>query len=145
MLRRFLLDTSALLAHFRREPGSARVQALFEEENVEILAASLSLTEFARRLREYGATADEARQTVQDYQELLTEVVAVDEKVALTAFDVGCETPERLPLADALIAAAARESGACLVHRDRHMVPIPKTLVDQLDLSQELEPPLRPV
>jgi predicted nucleic acid-binding protein len=141
MPRRFLLDTSALLAHFRRrEPGWARVQSLFEEENIEILAASVSLTEFARRLREYGATADEAHQTVRDYQELLSEVVAVDGRVALTAFDIGCETPERLPLADALIAAAARERGACLVHRDRHMTPIPENLVEQLDLSREPDP-----
>jgi predicted nucleic acid-binding protein len=140
MQRRFLLDTSALLAHCRREPGSARVQSLFEEEDAEILVASLSLTEFARRLREYGATADEARQTAQDYQALSAEVVAIDDRVALAAFDIGCETPERLPLADALIAAAARERGACLVHRDRHMTPIPASLVEQLDLSRELDP-----
>jgi predicted nucleic acid-binding protein len=140
MPQSYLLDTSALLAHFRRERGWARVQSLFEEENVEILAASVSLAEFARRLRELGATADEARQTVRDYQELLAEVVAVDERVALVAFDIGCETPERLPLADALIAAAARERGACLVHRDRHMTPIPASLLEQLDLSRELDP-----
>ena len=44
---------------------------------------------------------------------------------------------ERLPLADALIAAAARERGACLVHRDRHMAAIPASLVEQIDLSTE--------
>lgn len=133
-MQRFLLDTSALLAHSRREPGWDRVQALFEEGDIELLAASVSLTEFARRLRELGATTAEARQLAQDYQDLLDEVVAVDENVALTAFDIGCETPERLPLADALIAAAARERGACLVHRDRHMAPIPVNLVEQLQL-----------
>jgi hypothetical protein len=41
---RFLLDTSALLAHSREEQGWARVQALFEDADSEILAASLSLT-----------------------------------------------------------------------------------------------------
>jgi predicted nucleic acid-binding protein len=143
MPRRYLLDTSALLAHFRREPGWARVQSLFEEENTEILVASVSLTELARRLREVGATIDEARQTVQDYQDLMSEVVAVDGRIALMAlmaFDLGCETPERLPLADALIAAAARERGACLVHRDRHMAPIAEALVEQIDLSREPDP-----
>ena len=74
---------------------------------------------------------------MRDYQELLAEIVAVDERVALTAFDIGCANPERLPLADALIAAAARERDACLVHRDRHMAPIPENLVEQLDLSRE--------
>ncbi len=139
--QRFLLDTSALIAHSRREPGWARVQALFEEGGAEICAASVSLTEFARRLRELGATAGEAHQTVGDYRELLDEIVVIDEQVALTAFDIGCKTPERLPLVDALIAAAAREHGACLVHRDRHMSPIPAGLMDQLDLSRQPEPP----
>ena len=137
---RFLLDTSALLAHNRQEPGWARVQALFEEGDSEVLAASLSLTEFARRLRELGATAGEARRTVEDYRELLSEVVPVDERVAFTAFDIGCEMTERLPLADALIAAAARERGARLVHRDRHMAAIPAGVVEQIDLSMEPAP-----
>ncbi|MFP5286551.1 MAG: PIN domain-containing protein [Thermoanaerobaculia bacterium] len=137
---RFLLDTSALLAHNRQEPGWARVQALFEEGDSEVLAASLSLTEFARRLRDLGATAEEARRTVEDYRELLNEIVPVDEGVAFTAFDIGCETTERLPLADALIAAAARERGACLVHRDRHMASIPAGVVEQIDLSTEPGP-----
>ena len=114
------------------------MQALFEEADAEILVASVSLTEFARRLREVGATAAEARQTVLSYRELLSGVIEVDERVALAAFDIGCETPERLPLADALIAAAARERGACLVHRDRHMAPIPENLLEQIDLSSAL-------
>ena len=136
---RFLLDTSALLAHYRREPGWERVQALFEEESdVEILAASVSLTELGRRLRELGATVADARETVEEYQELLDEVVAVDATVAFTAFDIGCETTPRLPLADALIAAAARERGACLVHRDRHMKSIPDKLLEKLGLAEEL-------
>lgn len=139
MPQRFLLDTSALLVHYRREPGWERVQALFEESDTEILAASVSLTEFARRLRVLGATAEEARQTVVDYRGLLDQLVAVDEAVALTAFDIGCETPQRLPLTDALIAAAAREYDALLVHRDQHMAPIPRSAVEQLDLSPERE------
>jgi PIN domain nuclease of toxin-antitoxin system len=77
MTLRFLLDTSALLAHSRQEQGWARVQALFEEGESEILAASVSLTEFARRLHELGATDDEARRTVEDYLELLDEVVPI--------------------------------------------------------------------
>ena len=140
MAERFLLDTSALLAHSRKEQGWARVQALLEESDSEILAASISLTEFARRLRELGATVDEARQTVGDYLELLDEVVTVDERIAFTAFDIGCALEKRLPLADALIAAAARERGACLVHRDQHMAPISADVVKQIDLAEEPRP-----
>jgi len=97
----------------------------------------VSITELARRLVRLGATADEARQTAADYLELVDEVVAIDERVAFAAFAVGCETPARLPLADAVIAAAAHKRGACLVHRDSHMAPIPAGLVEQIDLAGE--------
>ncbi|MFL6234001.1 MAG: type II toxin-antitoxin system VapC family toxin [Thermoanaerobaculia bacterium] len=137
MASRFLFDTSALIAHSRQEPGWARVQALFEEGDSEILVASVSLTEFARRLRELGATEAEARGTVEDYLEILDEVIPVDEGVAFTAFDIGCAVEKRLPLIDALIAAADHRRGACLVHRDQHMAPIPADLVAQIDLSKE--------
>ena len=128
-----------MLAHNRQEPGWGRVQALLEESESEVLAASVSLTEFARRLREFGAKAEEARRTVEDYRELLDEIVSVDARMALTAFDIGCEVAERLPLVDALIAAAARERGACLVHRDQHMTHIPESVVEQIDLAMESE------
>jgi|SRR3954454_11915953 predicted nucleic acid-binding protein len=137
MASRFLFDTSALIAHNRQEPGWARVQAIFEEGESEILIASVSLTEFARRLRELGATEAEARRTVEDYLELFDEVVPVDEGVAFIAFDIGCAVEKRLPLTDALIAAAAQRRGAHLVHRDQHMAPIPSDLVAQVDLSKE--------
>ena len=38
---------------------------------------------------------------------------------------------------DCLIAAAARERHACLVHRDRHFAAIPGDLFSQLDLAAE--------
>lgn len=148
MAARYLLDTSALIAHNRQEPGWPRVQALFEENDSEILACSVSLTEFARRLRDLGATVDEARRTVEDYLELLDEVVPVDEGVAFTAFALGCALEKRLPLVDALIAAAAQERSACLVHRDQHMEPIPADVVTQIDLAKEYDraqhPPTTP-
>lgn len=110
---------------------------MFEASETEVLAASLSLTEFARRLRVLGATREEARNAAEAYRELVTEIVPVDEEVALAAFDLACEMTERLPLADSLIAAAARLRGACLVHRDHHMAPIPPGLLEQVDLSLE--------
>lgn|SRR3982751_817207 len=137
MASRYLFDTSALIAHSRQEPGWSRVQSLFEENESEILACSVSLTEFARRLRELGATSEEARSTVEDYLELLDELVPIDEVVAFLAFDIGCTVEKRLPLTDALIAAAAHRSGACLVHRDQHMAFIPADVVTQIDLAEE--------
>lgn len=132
---RFLLDTSAMIAHHRQEAGWERVQALFEDGDAEIIAASVTFTEFARRLRELGASSSEAHKIVESYQDLLDDVVVVDEKVAFSAFHLGCETPKRLPLVDALIAGAAAERGACLVHRDQHMAGIPPELMETLDLA----------
>lgn len=132
---RYLLDTSALLAHYRQEAGWEEVQALLEVDGAELLVASLTLTEFGRRMRDLGATEDEVEDVLSNYQLLFTAVVALDAAVARAAFVIGCRTPRRLPLADALIAAAAQARDAVLVHRDEHMRPIPAELVTQRDLE----------
>lgn len=132
----YLLDTSALLAHHRQESGWEQVQAIFTEDGAEVVIASVTLTEFARRMRELGASETEIRTILADYQMLFSVVVPVDSAVAWAAFELGCRTPERLPLVDALIAAAARLRGACLVHRDEHMAAIPAERVQQLYLPR---------
>jgi len=132
----YLLDTSALLAHHRQEPGWEQVQAIFAENGAEVVIASVTLAEFARRMRELGASETEIREILADYQILFSAVVPVDGAVAWAAFELGCRTPERLPLVDALIAAAARLRGACLVHRDEHMAAIPAERVQQLYLPR---------
>ncbi len=57
---RYVLDTSALLAHHRHEAGWPAVQALFEADEAELILVSVSLAEFGRRLRGLGATEEEA-------------------------------------------------------------------------------------
>jgi predicted nucleic acid-binding protein len=131
----YLLDTSALLAHYRQEEGADQVQSLFDDDDNVLLIASVSLPEFARRLRDLGADANEAREVVERYRQAITEVVAVDAEVANASFDLICAMPARLPLVDALIAAAARTRQASLVHRDAHLRAIPATLLSQLDLE----------
>ena len=132
---RYLLDTSALLAHYRQEEGWQEVQALFETDEADLIAASVSLTEFGRRLRELGANETEAEEVLSAYQLLFTEIASVDVAVARAAFVLGCRTPRRLPLVDALIAAVAQAKAAVLVHRDEHMRSIPLELVLQQDLT----------
>lgn len=134
---RYLLDTSALLAHYRQEAGWEKVQALFENDEAELLIASISLTEFGRRLRELGATETEVEESLNSYQLLFSEVAPVDVTMARAAFVLGCHTVRRLPLVDALIAAVAQVKIAVLVHRDEHMRSIPTTAVEQLDLATE--------
>lgn len=137
---RYLLDTSALLAHYRQEVGWEAVQALFEVDEAELILASISLTEFGRRLRELGANDAVTEETLSAYQLLFAEVAPVDAAVARAAFAIGCRTLRRLPLADALIAAVAQARGAVLVHRDEHMRSIPPELVRQQDLASEPAP-----
>lgn len=132
---RYVLDTSALLAHYRQEMGWQPVQALFEADGTELILASVSLTEFGRRLRELGAAEDEVEGVLASYQLLFGEVAVVDAAVARGAFALGCRTARRLPLVDALIAAVAQARGAILVHRDEHMRSIPADQVRQQDLG----------
>jgi len=137
---RYLLDTSALLAHHRQESGWETVQAIFETDEAEIIIACVSLTEFGRRLRDLGAPEVVVGQTLASYQLLCTEVAPVDTAVALAAFAIGCRTPRRLPLVDALIAAVAQARNALLVHRDEHMRAIPPELLHQDDLDAPPDP-----
>lgn len=132
---RYLLDTSALRARYRQEAGGDEVQALFEAEETELMIASLTLTELGRRMRELGAADSEAERVLSEYELLFNEVVPLDAGIAKVAFAIGCRTPRRLPLADALIAAAAQARDAVLVHRDEHMRPLPPELVRQRELA----------
>lgn len=131
----YLLDTSAVLAHVRNEPGAGLVQELFERDDFSVFLCSVSLAELARRLRDLGATPEEAWATIDGYRQAVDGVVPVDEVVARESDRILVQTPARLPLVDALIAAAASSRGAVLVHRDAHMRTIPTSHVRQLDLE----------
>ena len=132
----YLLDTSALLAHYRGESGADEVQRLFDNEEHRILLASVSLAEFARRLLSLGASSESAWSAMQSYLPLM-EHVPIDEETSCLAFEIGRETLDRLPLIDALIAAAAKSRGAVLVHRNSHRRAIPSGIVETLDLSSD--------
>lgn len=134
MSNRYLLDTSAILAHYRKEAGWETVQELFENLEADIEIAAPSLAEFARRLHALGANDDDIQQTLESYSLLFDKTVAIEGTIALAAYSLGRQTPDRLPLIDALIAAAAQMDKAVLVHRDEHMATIPHTTVDQLIL-----------
>ena len=134
----YLLDTSAWLAHYRKERGSERVQALFRESENRILLASVSVTEFSRRLRDLGASIQQIRETLTRYRHIIWKIVPVDGAVAMSAFEILHHTPQRLPLVDAIIAAAAQSESACLVHRDKHMRSISPLFVRQQDLDAKI-------
>jgi predicted nucleic acid-binding protein len=124
----YLLDTSALLAHARRESEAPRVQELFDQEDAMILLSSVSVAEMARRLRELAMPEAELGQLIAAYEGL-------DAGIARRSDLITRRATTRLPLADALIAGCAASRDAVLVHRDAHMRTIPETEVRQLDLA----------
>lgn len=131
----YLLDTSALLAHYRGEVGAERVQEIFADDEAGILIATVSIPELARRLSELGMDDAEIHRVTSAYLQLAAEAVPIDVTVAEASYDLIRQMTERLPLIDALIAAAARVKQARLVHRDAHMRAIPTAMLEQLDLE----------
>lgn len=129
-----LLDTSALLIHFFKEPGGDRVQELLADESNVILISSVSITELARRLVAMGYGVDEANTTSLSYASLADRVLPVDTAAAVRAFELSSLSRERIPLTDALIAACASIGSAALVHRDAHFRTIPADLLQRVDL-----------
>lgn len=131
----YLLDTSALLAHYRQETGWQAVQALFEDQDAKLLIASPSLTELGRRLFDLGASQENVAETLTAYRQLFPDIVPVNDEVAMQALEIIRQTPRRLPLIDALIAAAAFARDATLVHRDEHMRSLPAGRPQRFDLQ----------
>lgn len=132
---RFMLDTSALLAHYRSESGATTVQAIFEDGDADIFLASPILAEFARRLHDLGMDDQTVRETLDNYILLFTEIVPISATAAMDAYLIGRQTKQQLPLIDALIAAAAQSRDAVLVHRDAHMAAIPGDVIQQQRLD----------
>jgi predicted nucleic acid-binding protein len=129
-----LLDTSSLLIHFFNEPGGDKVQELLADTANEILLASVSIAELARRLAGLGYELEEARSISLSYASLAERVVALDTAAAVRAFEMSALSSERVPLVDALIAACASINNATLVQRDAHFSTIPEDLLRRMDL-----------
>jgi predicted nucleic acid-binding protein len=132
---RYLLDTSALLVHYRQEVGWEAVQALLEDTAVEITLASPSIAEFSRRMHDLGADDNAIRGILDEYRLLFDDVVAIDGSTAAAAYRLTQQVAGRIPLIDSLIAAAAQIDSAVLVHRDKHMAAIPLEVLRQQALG----------
>jgi PIN domain nuclease of toxin-antitoxin system len=73
----YLLDTSALLAHYLAEPGATRVQGLLEDTAVVAGTSILALFEFDLRLHQLGIDPVTRTAELNRYRALLSEVVNV--------------------------------------------------------------------
>jgi predicted nucleic acid-binding protein len=129
-----LLDSSAFFAFFFDEPGRQRVEELLREPTVEMGLSVLTSVELWARLRAEGRDTV-FEQEWEDHLPLFERIVSVDLPLCLKAVELRRAATARLPTIDSLIAAAAVEYDAVLVHRDPHFTSIPGHL-----LKQELLP-----
>ena len=130
----YVLDTSALLAHYREEPGHDLVHRLLEEHPGDVYVSSITWLEFHLRLKELIPNQKARDEVLAIYGELLADALPVSRETARAAFDLREQLPRRIPNGDALIAATAKLKGATLVHRDPHLGAIPERLVKQIVL-----------
>lgn len=131
----YLFDSSALVAHALQTSGATAVRNCMDEAGNELLLSALSLFELAGVLKQNGAT-HEIEKYWQVYRDAL-EVVPVSAELAVAAWKLREKVGQRIPMADAIIAATALARGATLVHRDRHLATIPDSLMPQLRLPSE--------
>ena len=132
---RYLLDTTALLAHYQAAPEAERLLELFDHGGHEFFLSVLSVVEFGRKLKELGVPPAQTRQTLASYTLLFNKVLPVDEEVARRALHLAFTVRPRLPTVDSLIAATAQHAETCLVHLDKHFAAIPNDALSQVRLS----------
>lgn len=134
MKKRYLIDTSALLAHLLQESGCEVVERLLETSGDKLAICILTWVEFEIFLNRSAYTAKEKAQILSIYRAALGSPLPVDEKVGREALAIREALGTRIPLTDLLIAACAKANGFELVYRDKHLADIPDNLLRQLRL-----------
>lgn len=136
-MSRYLLDTSAVIAHFFQETGGDAVERLFNDPSNVVTVCAVTFLELHSVLKAKAIPPAEIAETIALYDEIVAEVFPADLEAVRHAIDIRGSLRERLPLADALIAGCAACHGATLVHRDSHLATIPEHLVKQVLLSSQ--------
>ncbi len=117
-MERFVLDTFALIAYFRDEPGAARVRSLMEAAargEVELSMSAINLGEFLY-ITERRQGENRARQTLALVDSLPVWIAEATRKRVLAAAHIKAHYP--ISYADAFAAALAEELGATLLTGD---------------------------
>ncbi len=120
-----VLDTSAILAHYFEEPGAEEVETIWQDADSCPAICVLTIPELRTRLLEETGDSNEVERVMELYVDLLSLNLSVDKSVAERATELRSQSPNRIPLVDACIAACASWNGAVLVHRDPHMDELP--------------------
>jgi predicted nucleic acid-binding protein len=132
--KRYLIDTSALLAHLLQESGCEVVERLLETSGDKLAICILTWVELEIFLNRSAYTAKEKARILSIYRVALGSPLPVDEKVGREALAIREALGTRIPLTDLLIAACAKANGFNLVYRDKHLADIPENLMGQLRL-----------
>jgi predicted nucleic acid-binding protein len=131
-MKRYLLDTSALMALFDGEPGAPRVATLLQscaDGKVRVYASYFTRFEILYKVwKNEGETS--GRQALTKCQALPIDWVEHSEALMLAAAAI--KATAALSVADAWIAASANQANAILVHKDPEFT--------KLKLAQEALP-----
>ncbi len=131
----FILDTSALLVHFRFERGHDEVaKILLVPYNFAVISA-ISWLEFQVRLRILVPEHAVRKETLQLYRDVLKRIEPVTEVIANQAMALRLMASGRIPNADALIAATAVVLSGVLVHCDPHFETLPADVLQRVRLA----------
>lgn len=124
-MKRYLLDSSALLTLRDDEPGADRVAALLDQSarnQAECYGCFMTLMEILYRVwRDEGE--EEGRLAYQQCLALPVQWLHESEPLLLRAAEI--KALHSLSVADAWIAASAVHSGAVLVHKDPEYASVP--------------------
>lgn len=124
-MRRFLLDTSALLALRDDEPGAQRVaEVLTEAQTGQAWCGACFITRMELLYRVWKDEGEVAARLAHE-QCLALPIEWLHESDELLLSAASIKATQRLSLADAWIAASAKIAGAVLVHKDPEFVPLP--------------------
>ena len=127
-MKRYALDTSALIAFFQDEPGAAKVQELLTEARQAEHPLLLSVVNWGELYyvawQRMGEAA--AQQRVQEIARLPIELVDVDLETAKLAATLKAQ--HKLPYTDGFAAALAMQRKAVVVTADRHFARVEKQM-----------------
>ena len=127
-MKRYVLDASALMAFFEKEPGADREEGLLREAAGTERRLLMSVVNWGEVYyvvwRKYGEAA--ARQKLEEMARLPLEVVDVDMETTLLAASL--KAKHKLPYADCFAAALAQQQKASLVTVDRDFAQLEREL-----------------
>ena len=128
----YVLDTSALLAHYLVEEGADFIDSILQRD--EVYVAAVTWLELRVKLKGEPDAENSARM----YEDAVAGTIPITREIAARAFELRERTSTRLPSLDALIAASAATKGYQLIHKDSHFLTIPATFLKQLMLPAKV-------